>query len=54
MLAEQKKQEMLAQQQQQTDMMNTTGAKPKFGAERSSPMAQASPLKTEITSNFNK
>jgi hypothetical protein len=54
MLAEQKKQQMLAQQQQQTDTMNTTGAKPKFGAERSSPMAQASPLKTEIASNFNK
>ena len=54
LLAEQKKQQMLAQQQQQADMMNTTGAKPKVGAERSSPMAQASPLKTEITSNFNK
>jgi len=54
MLAEQKKQQMLAQQQQQADMMNKEMTKPKFGAERSSPQAAASPLKTEITSNFNK
>ncbi len=55
LLAEQKKQQMMAQQQAVNDNMQSTQVnKPQVGAEKSSPMAAASPLKTEITSNFNK
>lgn len=57
MLAEQKKQEMLAQQQQLNDSMATNQggvSKPQVGAEKKNPTAAASPLKTEITNNFNK
>ncbi len=51
LLAEQKKQEMLTQQQQMSDTMesNKTAAKP--GAEKKSPIAAASPLKTETQAN---
>ena len=53
LLAEQKKQMMMAQQQEMSANIDT--AKPQVGAERSSPLAQASPLKTEIkANNFNK
>lgn len=48
LLAEQKKQEMLAQQEMESGSM---GAKPKVGKEKSNPKAAASPLKSEITSN---
>lgn len=55
MLAEQKKQQMLAEQQQLSDTMGAKEAgKPQIGTEKQNPMAQASPLKTEITSDFNK
>lgn len=53
LLAEQKKQEQLAQQQQLQDTMQST-SKPQFGKEKSNSQAAASPLKTEITSNLNK
>lgn len=45
LLAEQKKQEQMMAQQ---EMQGQLGGKGKVGAEKSSPMAQASPLKTEI------
>lgn len=48
LLAEQKKQEMLAQQEMASA---SVGPKPKVGAEKSNSKAAASPLKTEITSN---
>lgn len=55
LLAEQKKQEMLAQQQALMGNMeaNQPGEqnKPKVGAEKKNPISAASPLKTEITSN---
>ncbi len=57
LLAEQKKQEMLAQQQQASGNMGVTPqtpskvAKPKVGAEKKNPLSQASPLKTELVSN---
>lgn len=58
LLAEQKKQEMLAQQQAMTDTMgsNQPGkpTQPQVGTEKSSPLAMASPLKTSITSSLNK
>lgn len=50
MLAEQKKQEMMAQQQ---EMAGSMTSKPQVGSEKKSPTAQASPLKTEIASTFN-
>jgi hypothetical protein len=48
LLAKQKQQEQLMQQQQMQTEMGGAG---KVGAEKQNPMAQASPLKTEITSN---
>ena len=48
LLAEQKKQEMLAQQEMQSG--NMASSKPQ-GKEKSNPRSAASPLKTEITSN---
>jgi hypothetical protein len=56
LLAEQKKQQMITQQQEMGGMIDK---KPKVGAERSNPISQASPLKTEIkrnnkSNNFNK
>lgn len=48
LLAEQKKQEMLAQQQQM--MGEPTGA-PQIGADKKNPMEAASPLKTELKVN---
>ncbi len=52
LLAEQKKQEQIAQQQMINDSMGAIEAgKPKVSAEKKSPMAQASPLKTEINSD---
>jgi hypothetical protein len=54
-LAEQKKQEMMAQQSQVNDKMGATEAgKPKAGKEKSNPMSAASPLKTEINSDNQK
>ena len=56
MLAEQKAQEQAMMQQQMMDAgPPALGGKGKVGAEKSSPTAQASPLKTEIkpTSNIN-
>lgn len=56
LLSEQKKQQMQAQQQAMTDNITPQGSKvgqPSIGAEKKSPLAQASPLKTEITSNLN-
>ncbi len=56
LLAEQKKQQMAAQQQAMTDNITPQGSKvgqPGVGAEKQNPIAQASPLKTEITSNLN-
>ena len=57
LLAEQKKQEMVALQQQMMGgtMEGNTGGptQPKIGAEKMSPTASASPLKTEITSSLN-
>ena len=50
-LAEQKKKEMEALQQQQMGGTMDTTQKPSMGAERKSPIASASPLKTEITSD---
>lgn len=55
LLAEQKKQEMLAQQQQQLDSIDSSQVnKPQVGAQKSSPLQNAAPLKAEISSNFNK
>ncbi len=55
LLAEQKKQEMMAQQQAINDSMGAIEAgKPKVGPEKKSPLAQASPLKTETVSDNQK
>lgn len=55
LLAEQKKKEMEAQQQAIDDSMSAIEAgKPKVGAEKKSPMAQASPLKSETVSDNQK
>lgn len=61
LLAEQKKQQMMAQQQQAVnDSMGAIAqgkpnvSKPKVGAEKKNPVAQASPLKTEIGSDNQK
>lgn len=51
LLAEQKKQEMQALQQEQAGETMGSTPKPKVGAEKKSPLAQASPLKTETVSN---
>ena len=53
LLAEQKKQEQLLAQQQAVDdsMKSIESGKPKVGAEKKNPLSQASPLKTEITSD---
>lgn len=48
LLDEQKKQQMAAEQQQMAEMQGELGGKGKVGAEKSSPVAAASPLKTEI------
>ena len=49
-LAEQKKQQQMAEQMQmQQAMQPSTPGKVKVGAEKQSPKAMASPLKTEIT-----
>jgi hypothetical protein len=49
LLAKQKQQEMQMQQQQAQEMQQSSlGGKGKVGVEKKSPMAQASPLKTEI------
>ena len=53
MLAEQKKQEMLAQQQMMIDNMGTP-EQTKVGKEKKNPLAAASPLKTEIISDNQK
>lgn len=50
MLANQKKQEMEAMQAETSGNMEAT-SKPKFGAEKKSPQAAASPLKTETISD---
>ena len=50
LLAEQKKREMEALQMEMGGNMEST-SKPKFGAEKKSPKAAASPLKTETVSN---
>ena len=55
LLAEQKKKEMEAQQQAIDDSMNAIeSGKPKVGAEKKSPMAATSPLKTETVSDNQK
>lgn len=55
LLAEQKKKELLAQQQMANDNMSATeSGKPKVGAEKKSTLAQASPLKTETVSDNQK
>lgn len=57
LLAEQKKQEMVAQQQQAMNGTMSPSPQPQginIGAEKKSPMAAASPLKTEIQSNNQK
>ena len=51
-LAEQKKQEMLAQQEMQSGTMEPS--KPQVGKEKTNPQSAASPLKTEITSDLQK
>lgn len=51
MLAEQKKQQMLAQQQMQSGNIQPNQGQIQVGTEKSNPLSQASPLKTEITSN---
>ena len=53
LLAEQKKQEQLLAQQRAVDdsMSAIESGKPKVGAEKKNPLSQASPLKTEITSD---
>ncbi len=55
LLAEQKKQEQMAQQQQASDSINSnqTG-KPMVGADKKSPIAAASPLKQELSSDIQK
>ena len=53
LLAEQKKQEMIMQQNAINDSMGAIeSGKPKVGAEKKSPLAQASPLKTETQSDI--
>ncbi len=52
MLAEQKKQEMLALQNESSGNMGTS--KPKVGKDKSSPQSAASPLKSELISDNNK
>jgi hypothetical protein len=55
LLAEQKKQQMIAQQNMINDSMGAIEqGKPKIGAEKKNPLSAASPLKTEITSNLQK
>ena len=55
LLAEQKKQEMIMQQQAINDSMGAIeSGKPKIGAEKKSPLQAASPLKTEIQSDISK
>lgn len=55
LLAEQRKQEMIMQQNAINDSMGAIeGGKPKIGAEKKSPLASASPLKTEMQSDLNK
>ena len=51
LLAEAKKREMDALQMEMSGNMETSGSKPKFGAEKKNPQSAASPLKTEIVSN---
>lgn len=52
LLAEQKKQEMLAQQQQMMGApQGQTGDKPTMGSDKSNPLEAASPLKAETVSN---
>lgn len=52
MLAAQQKQEQMAAQAEQQQMVET--GKPKPGKEKKSPMAQATPLKTETKSEINR
>ena len=55
LLAEQKKQEMLAQEQAVNDSIGATeSSKPQVGAEKKSPLASASPLKQEFSSDNQK
>jgi len=54
LLAEQKKQQMMAQQQELASNIEASPTKPEIGAQKSSPLQAASPLKTEMVSNFNK
>lgn len=55
LLAEQKKKELLAQEQAINDSMGAIeSGKPKVSAEKKSPLAQASPLKTETVSDNQK
>lgn len=55
LLAEQKKQELMAQQQAVDDSMGALQAgKPKVGAQKSNPKEAAVPLKAEIKSNLGK
>lgn len=55
LLAEQKKMEMEAlQAEQMGGTMESTGSKPKFGAEKKNSQSAASSLKTEITSDIQK
>lgn len=55
LLAEQKKQEMLAQQQQMSGNISGASAKPApMGADKKNPIQAASPLKTELVSNSQK
>ena len=55
LLAEQKKQEMIMQQNAINDSMGSIEqGKPKVGAEKKNPLSQASPLKTETVSSLNK
>ena len=55
LLAEQKKQAMIAQQNMINDSMGAIEqGKPKIGKEKQNPLAAASPLKTEITSSNQK
>ena len=51
LLAEQKKQEMEALQMEMGGTMQSSGSKPKFGAEKKSPQSAATPLKTETVSD---
>ena len=53
LLAQQKKQEMLAQQTEIVEAVQPMG-KPKVGKDKQNPKSAASPLKQEITSDINK